>query len=82
MNRTFDASIVEDNLLSIRVNDDEQLSFKINPNTITELEHYHNVNAKQEIVSLIISELNNFYNFTDSEVEEYTETLKIILVDD
>jgi len=81
MNRFFDVSKDNDETLSIRINNEKLLSFKINLSMFSNLAHYHNKIPEKEISEIIVDELNHFYNFTDSEVEEYTEILKEILED-
>ncbi len=81
MNRQFDAFKNSDKTISIRVNNDKMLSFKIDPAVVPDLVRYHNVVPEQEVCELIINELDQFYTFTPPEREEYTETLKQILED-
>lgn len=81
MNRPFEVSKNTDKTISIRINNDKMLSFKIDPDVFLDLAHYHNKIPEKEITEIIIDDLNHFYNFTDSEIEEYTEILKQILED-
>jgi len=81
MNRQFDVSKNSGNTITIQINNDKMLCYKIDPNVVSDLIHYHNINANKQVSEIIIENLKHFYDFTESEVEEYTETLKTILED-
>jgi len=81
MNRVFDVNTNDDKTISIRIGSDEMLCFIIDPAVVCDLTHHHNVITNKEVAETIIENFRHFYNLTDSEIEEYTETLKTILED-
>jgi len=81
MSRTFNVKIEDNGGVTISV-DGKIAVAKWRPEIITELNSYHpELDATDEIISIIIQEINAEFNLTDNESQEYAQTLKHILTD-
>lgn len=81
MNRPINVKIEDNGGVTISV-DGKIAVAKWHPEVIAEFNTYHpELDARDEIISIIIQEINAEFNLTDSEAQEYAQTLKYILTD-